>query len=221
MVLADGAAELNLALYYTEYKDLQVSQFDGVLGFNVTNAGEATVQGLEADGRWAVSENVIVMGSAAYLDFNYDKFPNSQCYFGQDSNSTTHPGLCDVKGQRKEYTPELQANVGAVWSDQIADGYYLDASMDLVYMDDYIYASNLDPEAKQDSFVLVNARVALANAGDTWEVALIGRNLTDETVINFGGNTPLAGVLTADGGNSYYGFVNRPRNIALQGVYRF
>ena len=221
MTLADGAAELNLAYYYTEYKDLQVSQFDGALGFNVTNAGEATVQGIEADGRWAVSDNVILTGSAAYLDFNYDKFPNSQCYFGQASNSTTHPGLCDVKGERKEYTPELQANIGAVWSDQISNGYYLDAGMDLVYMDDYIYASNLDPKAKQDAYVLVNARVSLSYNDDTWEIALIGRNLTDETVINFGGNTPLAGTLTGGTGNSYYGFVNRPRNIALQGVYRF
>ena len=45
MSLADGAAELSVALYMTEYTDLQVSQFDGTLGFNVTNAGEATVQG--------------------------------------------------------------------------------------------------------------------------------------------------------------------------------
>ena len=190
MLLADGAAELNLALYYTEYKDLQVSQFDGVLGFNVTNAGEATVQGLEADGRWAVSDNIMLTGSAAYLDFNYDKFPNSQCYFGQASNSQSHPGLCDVSGQRKEYTPEFQANIGAAWSDQLSNGLYLDAGMDLLYMDDYLYASNLDPQAEQDAFVLVNARL-ISNSNDTWEVALIGRNLTDEAVINFGGNTPL------------------------------
>lgn len=221
MALADGAAELNLALYLTEYKDLQVSQFDGTLGFNVTNAGEATVQGLEADGRWAVSDNVTLTGSAAFLDFTYDKFPNSQCYFGQDSNSTTNPGLCDVKGKSKEYTPKFQANIGALWSGQVSDGLYLDASMDIAYMDEYLYAATLDPKAKQDAYALVNARVALANAGDTWEVALIGRNLTDETVVNFGGNTPLASTLTGGNGNSYYGFVNRPRNIAVQGTYRF
>lgn len=224
MVLADGAAELNLALYLTEYKDLQLSQFDGTLGFNVTNAGEATVQGLEADGRWAITDNIILTGSAAYLDFNYDKFPNSQCYFGQASSYAAdheYAGLCDAAGKRKEYTPEFQANLGAVWSGQVADGYHLDAGMDLIYMDEYIYAANLDPKAMQDAFTLLNARISLANLDNTWEVALIGRNLTDETVINFGGNTPLAGVLTNDTGNSYYGFVNRPRNIALQGVYRF
>ena len=68
---------------------------------------------------------------------------------------------------------------------------------------------------------MVNARVALSGSGGDWEVALIGRNLTDETVINFGGNTPLAGTLTGGAGNSYYAFVNRPRNVALQVRYMF
>jgi len=221
MTLADGAAELNIALYMTEYSDLQVSQFDATLGFNVTNAGEATVQGLEADGRWAVSENVTLTGSAAYLDFNYDKFPNSQCYFGQTSDSADFAGLCDVGGERKEYTPELQANIGAAWMGDVGEGLVLNASVDLVYMDDYLYASNLDPRTKQDATTQVSARVAISDSEGPWEVALLGRNLTDETVINFGGNTPLGGTLTNGGGNSYYAFVNRPLNIALQAKYSF
>ena len=221
MSLADGAAELSLAFYMTEYTDLQVSQFDGTLGFNVTNAGEATVQGLEVDGRWAVSEQISLTGSAAYLDFNYDKFPNSQCYFGQVPNSPDFPGLCDVAGERKEYTPEFQANIGAAWSDTVANNLIMDASLDLNYMGDYIYTPNLDPRTEQDAYTLVNARVALSSAEGDWEVALIGRNLTDETVINFGGNTPLAATLTGGAGNSYYAFVNRPRNVALQARYMF
>lgn len=221
MTLADGAAELNVALYMTEYTDLQVSQFDGTLGFNVTNAGEATVQGLEADGRWAVSENITLTGSAAYLDFNYDKFPNSQCYFGQASNSADFAGLCDVGGERKEYTPELQANIGAGWAGDIGEGLVLNASVDLTYMDEYLYASNLDPRTEQDASTQLSARIAVSNYDGDWEVALIGRNLTDETVINFGGNTPLGGTLTGGGGNSYYAFVNRPMNVALQAKYNF
>jgi len=39
--------------------------------------------------------------------------------------------------------------------------------------------------------------------------------------LNFGGNTPLASTLTGGQGNSYYAFVNRPRNIALQVNYKF
>ena len=221
MTLADGAAELNVALYMTEYSDLQVSQFDGTLGFNVTNAGEATVQGLEADGRWAVSDNVTLTGSAAYLDFNYDKFPNSQCYFGQAANSADFPGLCDVGGERKEYTPELQANIGASWVGDVGEGLVMAASVDLTYMDDYLFAANLDPRAKQDAATQVSARVAISDSEGAWEVALLGRNLTDEKVINLGGNTPLGGTLTGGAGNSYFAFVNRPLNIALQAKYSF
>jgi len=53
--LLDGAAELNVAAFYTQYDDLQVSIFDGTLGFNVGNAGAATTMGLELDGRMALT----------------------------------------------------------------------------------------------------------------------------------------------------------------------
>ena len=219
MSIADGAAELSVAWYMTDYTDLQVSQFDGTLGFNVTNAGEAKVQGIEADGRWALTDNMTLTGSVAYLDFNYEKFPNSQCYFQQED--TDGDKLCDAGGKRKEFTPELQANLGAAWASEMSNGLELNASLDVSFMDEYLYAANLDPRSKQDAYSMVNARIALAGSEGAWELALLGRNLTDETVINFGGNTPLGGTLTGGAGNSYYAFVNRPRNIALQVNYSF
>ena len=219
MSLADGAAELSVAWYMTDYTDLQVSQFDGTLGFNVTNAGEAKVKGIEADGRWALTDNITLTGSVAYLDFNYEKFPNSQCYFQQED--TDGDKLCDAGGKRKEFTPELQANLGAAWASEMSNGLELNASLDVSFMDEYLYAANLDPRSKQDAYSMVNARIALAGSEGAWELALLGRNLTDETVINFGGNTPLGGTLTGGAGNSYYALVNRPRNIALQVNYSF
>ena len=219
MSLADGAAELNVAWYMTDYTDLQVSQFDGTLGFNITNAGEAKLKGIEADGRWALTDNITLTGSVAYLDFNYEKFPNSQCYFQQED--TDGDKLCDAGGKRKEFTPELQANLGAAWASEMSNGLELNASLDVSFMDEYLYAANLDPRSKQDAYSMVNARIALAGSEGAWELALLGRNLTDETVINFGGNTPLGGTLTGGAGNSYYAFVNRPRNIALQVNYSF
>jgi iron complex outermembrane receptor protein len=221
MTLADGAAELNVALYRTEFTDLQTSQFDGTLGFNVTNAGEATVQGLEVDGRWAVTDSLVLTASGAYLDFNFDDFPNSQCAFGQAPNSPDFPGLCDQTGERKEYTPEYQFNIGANWEAPITDNLVLKLQADANYMDDYLYAATLDEETRQDATTVVNARIALAEADNVWEVALIGRNLTDEEILNFGGNTPLGSTLTGGTGNSYYAFVNRPRNVAVQFNYNF
>ncbi|MFB1035323.1 MAG: TonB-dependent receptor, partial [Sinobacterium sp.] len=221
MTLADGAAELNVALYRTKFTDLQTSQFDGTLGYNVTNAGKATVQGLEVDGRWAVTESLVLTASGAYLDFNFDDFPNSQCAFGQTPNSPDFPGLCDQSGERKEYTPEYQFNIGANWETAITNGLVLKLAADANYMDDYLYAATLDEESRQEATTVVNARIALAEVDSVWEIALIGRNLTDEEILNFGGNTPLASTLTSGTGNSYYAFVNRPRNVAVQFNYNF
>ncbi len=221
MRFADGRAELNAALYRTEYTDLQVSQFDGTLGFNVTNAGEATVQGVELDGRWAATESLTLSASMAFLDFVYDHFPNSQCAFAQAPNSPDFPGLCDVTGERKEYTPEWTANLNADYVRPIGSDLELRAGVDVSYMDSYLYAANLDPATEQDAYAMWNARLALASADDTWEVSILARNLTDETVLNFGGNTPLASTLTGGQGNSYYAFVNRPRSVALQLNYKF
>jgi iron complex outermembrane receptor protein len=84
-----------------------------------------------------------------------------------------------------------------------------------------LYSETLDEETRQEATTVVNARIALVEVDNVWEVALIGRNLTDETILNFGGNTPLAGVMTNGTGNSYYAFVNRPRNVAVQFNYNF
>ncbi len=157
----------------------------------------------------------------AYLDFEYDSFPNSQCAFGQTPNSADFPGLCDVSGERKEYTPEWTASMTADWRYPIGDSLELRAGLDVNYMDSYLWAPNLDSNSEQDASAIWNGRIALASANGSWEVAVLGRNLSDEVVINYGGNTPLATTLTRGGGNSYYGFVNRPLNVAVQLSYNF
>jgi hypothetical protein len=97
----------------------------------------------------------------------------------------------------------------------------LRAGLDVNYTDSYLYAATLDPRTEQDAHAIWNGRIALASSSDTWEIAVLGRNLSDETVLNFGGYTPLASTLTGGGGNSYYSFVNRPRNVAVQLSYNF
>jgi outer membrane receptor protein involved in Fe transport len=79
---ADERAELNLAYYFTDFKDLQVSTFDGVLGYNVSNAGAAEIQGIELDSRWKIVDSLMLRGSVAWTDFEYKEF-FGQCYVGQ------------------------------------------------------------------------------------------------------------------------------------------
>lgn len=221
LVLADGAAELNLALFRSEFTDMQTSQFDGSLSFNVTNAGEAVVQGLEVDGRWAVIDNLMLRGGAAYIDFEYTDFPNSQCYFGQPAaeRNPTNPTICDATGKRREFTPEIQGNLGIDYTLNFSAGLKLVSTLDLIYSTEYLTTPSLDPKFEQPSYTKVNARIALSGNDDMWELALIGKNLTDESVVTYANGLPVA--TTVSTGTAYYAFYERPRNIAIQGTIRF
>jgi iron complex outermembrane receptor protein len=221
LVLADGAAELNIAAFRSEFTDMQTSQFDGSLSFNVTNAGEAVVQGLEIDGRWAVIDNVMLRGGAAYIDFEYTDFPNSQCYFGQPAaeRNPNNPTVCDATGKRREFTPEYQGNVGIDYTLNFSNGLKLVNTLDVIYSAEYLTTPSLDPKFEQPSYTKLNARIALSGSDDMWELALIGKNLTDESVVTYANGLPVA--TTVSSGTAYYAFYERPRNIAIQGTIRF
>lgn len=219
-VLADGAAELNVALFRSEFKDMQTSQFDGSLTFNVTNAGEAVVQGLEVDGRWALMDNVLLRGGAAYIDFEYTDFPNSQCYFGQvDNIAPAGDGVCDATGKRREFTPEYQGNVGIDYTVNFSNGLKLVNTLDLIYSAEYLTTPSLDPKFEQPSYTKINARIALSGHEDMWELALIGKNLTDESVVTYANGLPVS--TTISSGTAYYAFYERPATVAVQGTIRF
>lgn len=231
MSALDGAAEINVAIYRTEYDDLQTSQFDGILGFNVTNAGKATTQGIEIDGRWQAAESLMVTFSAGYLDFEFDEFPNSQCYFGEAPIAAGEfAGLCNRNGERREFTPEFTANLGGEYYFDIGSEMEGTVGLDLIYSDEYFVSPTLDPNLEQESYVKVNARIGLASNEGTWNVSLLLENITDEEVLTFGNQAPVSTTLSgsfneaigAPGvATAYYGFYGAPFNVALQARYNF
>jgi iron complex outermembrane receptor protein len=221
-LLADGAAELNVALFRSDFSDMQTSQFDGSLSFNVTNAGEALVQGLEVDGRWAIIDNVLLRGGVAFIDFEYTDFKNSQCYFGQvDNIGVAGDGVCNATGKRREFTPEIQGNIGVDYTIDFSGGMKLVSTLDFVYSSDYLTTPSLDPKFEQDAFTKINARIALSGNDDLWEVALIGKNLTDESIVTYANGLPVASTLTSNTSSGYYAFYEKPVTVALQGTLKF
>lgn len=220
--LANGAAELNVAVFRSEFTNMQTSQFDGSLSFNVTNAGEAVVQGIELDGRWAITDGLLMRGGLSYIDFEYTKFPNSQCYFGQvDNIGAVGDGVCDATGLRREFVPEWQGNVGWDYKYYFDGGLKLTTTLDLIYSDKYLTTPSLDPRFVQDAYTKVNARIALSGNDGKWELALIGKNLTDQSVITYANGLPVASVLTKGTSSGYYAFYDQPRSVAVQGILHF
>jgi outer membrane receptor protein involved in Fe transport len=218
-----GAATLNVAAYYTEFKDLQISIFDGILGFNVGNAASARSQGIEADGRVRMSEYVSLTGSLALTDFKFKDFRNGQCYFGQtpnvDLNGDGRPELCNYTGQTNQLVSDVQGTVGLAANYPIVSGYRLDSSLDVFFTSKYHASNTFDPALIQKGYATLGVRVGFGPDSGLWQLAFIGRNLTNEHYIQFGGDTPLAG--STFGANSDYAFADRGRTLAIQARVNF
>ncbi|BFM15691.1 TonB-dependent receptor [Maricurvus nonylphenolicus] len=216
--------EINAAVFYTEYEDLQVTQFDGTVGFNVQNAAEATIQGIELDGRYLLAENLLLTASLAYLNFEYKDYDVAQCapaLVATQPPSSSVAGLCDFSGERAANTPEFSGNMTLSYEHAVSDWGMLSYALNMDYSDHYYASSTLDPNSKQGSYTKWGARIALANNDNDWQLALIGNNLTDERVLTQSTPLPLSETLTADNGVAYYGIYERPRNIALEFTYNF
>ena len=222
----DNTLEVNLSIFRTEYDNLQISQFDGTLGFNVGNAKETLVQGLEVDGRWLVLDSdagTLTMNYAfAYLDHEFKDFKNGNCYNRQVPDGDIGPGgvqLCDFTGKSGQYTPKFTTTLGFDYFKSISFlGFeYFRANLGFYYASEQNVHPNLDPLYNIDSYIKVDARIALE--AENWSIALFGRNLTDEKVLTYAGNAPLSG--SSFGTNTFYGFVDRPATIGLQVQYNF
>lgn len=222
-LFGDGTVELNMAAFYTEFDNLQISIFDGVLGFNVGNAASADIQGLEMDMRWAATDHLTVSGGFAITDFEFTDFENGQCYFGAipdvDLNGDGTPELCSYTGRSNQLVSDFQGNVAFDIRVPVGNSMEIGALFDIFYTDDYDASATFDPALVQDSYTMLNARLSLGAQSGRWEIAALVKNLTDEKVLTFGGDTPLAG--STFGAKSNYAFFSRGQTISLQGMVRF
>ncbi|MBT4521035.1 MAG: TonB-dependent receptor [Halieaceae bacterium] len=223
MTLLDGAASLNMALFYTEMSDLQVSSFVDS-GFIVGNAAESTSQGFEAEARWMAAPYLNFALSVGYLDSEYDDFPGAPCTVDQlatddpvaagcDGWTATNPGVgtTNRKGQIAGRSPEWTSTFITNVIFPVGDSMVFRGTLDVLYEDEL--NEKISPNY-QDSYYKINARLALASASDTWEIALVGKNLNDETTyaVGFG-----AGFFSG----SWVKSRMMPRTYALDLTYRF
>lgn len=233
MDLLEGAANLNVAVFYNNFSDRQVSSFTSD-GFIVGNASESTSQGVEIDFKMIVNPALLFSFSVAYLESNYDEFADAACapeqeaaYYNSPENgsdaiidgctvvASLPPTFTqDLTGKTTERAPRWSGSFVTNFNYPVGENMILLADLDVNYEDDFYLQQSLDSNTIQESYIKVNARLGLASRDQDWNIALVGKNLTDETTSGVGIGIPLFT-------GSYVATVDAPRTVAVEFGYRF
>jgi len=183
-------ARLNTAVFQTKYQDFQVNVvLSNPTRQTVINAGSATIRGVELEFSAKPVEGLDIGVTASFIDPKYDGFVFSSPSFG---------GLIDLTGNKLRDAPKQAIAVTV--------GYTVPSSIgDFLLQADYAYSSSYEADAIfqrgapaivrtsaffQDATHVVNARISLAKAfGSNIELAVWGKNLTDQKRIIYGLNS--------------------------------
>lgn len=219
--LAGGNLRFDLVGYHYKYSDLQVTfQPPGGTTVTTTNAGAATVKGVEFDGSWTPSfvEGLTLGGSLAYNSAKYTDYTPpcwrtqtfaQGCNIDQDNNGLFDSQ--DVSGKRLPRAPAWTASLRFGLERSISDlvGFRLNGRMN--YSDDYLTEDKLNPFSRQRAYTTFDAGLALHSVNNSWEVALIGKNLTNKIVA-----VRSIEDLYPAGQVGMYANVSNPRTVLLQ-----
>jgi iron complex outermembrane recepter protein len=204
---------LNLALYDTKFRDLQVATYDSTTATSVTkNAAAATSKGFEANAVFTVTDGLRLSGSTAYLDAKYDSFPQGVCL-------ATAPRPClfqDLAGITLPGASKWSGNVQAELARPINDALMFTGAAVVTFRSGFFTASDQSPiYGRQEGYAKVDARIGIEATSGRWSLALLGRNLTDKKTQSFGYLWPLSATPVV------VWFLDETRNVSLQAQVRF
>ncbi|HWM66784.1 MAG TPA: TonB-dependent receptor, partial [Steroidobacteraceae bacterium] len=165
----------NLATFYTDYRDLQVTRFFQPIGttfgqFITENAGQALLQGVELELSAHPFRNLEVGATYAYLDAHYTRFTGLP--------STIGTGNFD--GNRLRQAPRNTASVYASYTYPLSTGDQLSAGVDWSYRSLSYYDPDNNPITVIPSYDLFNGRFGYLSSNGHWDVSLWVKNAGDE-----------------------------------------
>jgi iron complex outermembrane receptor protein len=178
--LLDNRLRINATTFFYDYQDMQAFTQANVNGLPLsalTNVGGADIFGFEVEALWHPTESLETSFGVGWLDTSTKDF-----FSFEGLTPGGEPIIEDLSGNKLVLAPRLNANGIARYSAPLAGGRLL-AQIDFSYADSYFFDTDNAPLDVSDSATLWNARLAWRLPGDNVEIALFGRNLTDEEKI--------------------------------------
>lgn len=207
--LLDDSLRLNGALFYYTIDDIQLSAIGGeTQGNQLLNADKGTGYGFEVDAEWRATKSLVVGGGFSYnnTELKDQNLLVAPCGSGMctPTNPSNGDGLVFIDGNPFPQAPETILTVNARYDIPVSTGeiyIYGDVARqgetNLFLYESAEYRTNGNFEA--------GLRIGYLNFDNDYEVALFGRNITDED--------NLKGAIDF---NNLTGFVNEPRIIGVE-----
>lgn len=186
--LLGGALRFNSAIFQNKTKDVQVQVISLTSGGAVQfeNAGGARSRGAEFDMTWVpFTERLpgfVLTANGSYLDSTYTSFQNGSgfdemtgLFFGK--TSLVSPGR-DFTGNRVVRTPKFSGSIGPSYSFEAGDG-DVEVAADYYLNTGFFFSAQNTQVAKQDSYGILNARIAYLYRPWRTRLTLFGQNVTD------------------------------------------
>lgn len=205
---------LNIAYFYNKYDDIQLSIFTSCLVGNVpsfcadfTNAGKATIQGLEVEMQWRPTENWNITGYVATLDAEFDEY--------------MYKGVNIADQQEMTNAPDFNGTLNVEYLQFFDNGSQISYRMGYNYQTDVVATTEItkDPITNavtvpitQDGYGLLSAGIIWKSA-KSWTLSLQGSNITDKAYLTTGYVIPSTGVRT--------GFYGAPQQISFTTRFDF
>lgn len=168
-MLFDRRLRANVSAFYYDYTNLQVVEYINGIA-TTTNAGKATIKGLELELMARPSQRLSLTSTLAYLDARYD------VYFDQQTS---------LAGNRLPNAPRWNLTFGAEYRAPIGSTGDLVLRTDVAYREAVFFKPNNSPTYASENTTLLNGRIAWQPVNNKWELAIYGRNLTNERYASY------------------------------------
>lgn len=207
--LLDDTLELNLALYNTDVTDLQVLVF--ILTSNaaiIQNAAAVGSSGIEFDGRWAIGDSFSLGFNGSVGNGTIDDWPGVGCNALEIKESGLPGSRCGAQtnaaGQDLTFFPDWTFGLQPQYSFNVGANFNGTLSVQAIFGDGFPTEANRDPDSVVNRWERIDARLGIAPVAGNWEVALFGRNLTNDKKLY--------------GATTNAGFVNRSLDRVFDGT---
>jgi outer membrane receptor protein involved in Fe transport len=214
--MLDRRLRFDVEAYRYNYRDLQVVAFLPPSKYILQNAASSRIQGVQGSAEWLATDALTLRGNFGYNSAKYRSFTTAQCYQGQNPATGCVGGVQDLSGKPLFNAPKFSMMVGGDYRLPPISGFATTVSASATHSSSYNAATDFSPGGHQKGFWLIDAAIRTGPENGRFEIALIGRNLTN--AYYFGNVVGWSG---SGSNNQYVGFFNRPREVALQATARF